>query len=392
MFQEFFRSLLEKLPQDESHGREGIDIRILLRHSLFPLGRFEEIGAVLEEARPAAEKLKDRSRLGAILTFLTTHHLGIGSHEIAIHLGSQALWIANERDDGAARRSVLFQLIQANVSLGDYKQAISLDRRLLSEAEADENTGLAQLTLVSLARMWLVWCLAEIGEFAEAFAKSKRTLLAAQTGGQSLPLLLAHLAQGLAFLRQGSYADATATLEQAQPLSLRPAMEAWWAAVASPLGRAYAGMGRLEDAIGLLEEAVSRTTSTRGTGNAMRILHLGDAYLLAGRPNDAQSMAGKAMELAATHHERGFEAYAHLLLGQIHGEIGGDNHEQALTHFAAASGLAEKLSMQPLQARSLHALAILQKQDGRGAEAQEAFESARGIAEKIGLVDFPPGI
>ena len=98
------------------------------------------------------------------------------------------------------------------------------------------------------------------------------------------------------------------------------------------------------------------------------------------------------MELAATHNERGHEAYAHLLLGQIHGEVGGDNHEQALTHFAAASGLAEKLSMQPLQARSLYALAILQKQAGRGAEAKAAFESARGMAEKIGLVDFPPGI
>ncbi|MEE8395759.1 MAG: AAA family ATPase, partial [bacterium] len=383
---------LEKLPQDDSQGREAIDIRILLRHSLFPLQLFEEIGTVLEEARPVAEKLKDRSRLGAILTLLTTHHLGIGSHQTAIRLGSEALWIANEHDDGAARRSILFQLIQANVSMGDYKQAISLDRRLLAEGEADESTGLAQLTFVSLARMWLVWCLAEIGEFAEAFAQSKQTLSAAQTGGQPLPLLLAHLAQGLALLRQGSYADAAAALEQARPLSLAPAMEAWWAAVASPLGRAYAGIGRLEEAIGLLEEAVSRTTSTRGTGSAMRILHLGEAYLLAGRPNDAQSMAGKAMELAASHHERGNEAYAHLLLGQICGGASQEDREQALTHFGAAAGLAEKLSMQPLQARSFHALAILQKQAGKGAEARQAFDSARGIAEEIGMAELPAGI
>ncbi|MCH9047011.1 MAG: hypothetical protein IIA40_13020, partial [SAR324 cluster bacterium] len=380
---------LQKLPADPSHESQGIDIRIALRHSLFPLQRFDEIGEVLEEARPIAEKLNDRSRLGAILTYLSFYYLGISRHGDAIRLGIQALWIANELNDGSARRNVLFQLIQANVSLGDYIQAVALDKRLLAEAEADAGSGLAQLTFVSLARTWLVWCLAELGEFPEAYEQSQRTLVAAQNGGQPLPILLAHLAQGLACLRQGRYKEAAATLEEPHSLSLRPAMEAWWAAVASPLGRAYAALGRLDSAIELLEEAVSRTTSTRGTGHALRVVHLSETYLMAGRIGDAKSFADKAMKLALTHGERGHEAYALLLSGRIYAEGGKRSYRQAIDQIEAAARLAEKLSMKPLHARSLYALATVLAQAGDEDAARNASAMARQLAGQLGLADIP---
>src|SRR5262245_26332513 len=44
---------------------------------------------------------------------------------------------------------------------------------------------------------------------------------------------------------------------------------------------------------------------------------LGEAYLLAGRPDEAHTQAQRAMEFSRTHKERPWEAYALRLLGEV---------------------------------------------------------------------------
>jgi tetratricopeptide (TPR) repeat protein len=333
------------MPAGAEQSALAIDLRIELRHVLFPAGHFAEIGDLLEQARSAAEALGDRGRLALVLMHITTHHLGAGRHRQAIDVGVRALAIADERGDSSMARDVPFHLVQASASLGDYRDAVRFARRLLD----DPPDGAAGGTTTSLVRMWLAWCLAELGAFGEAHSQLEIAYRDAEGTNQPFPMLVAHLGRGLVYLRERRFEEAAACLEVALGLSERPVLRAWWGAVGSPLGRAWAALGRPEQAVGLLERVVSHTASSRGSGHALRSVHLGEAYLLAGRPDAAMQTARGALDLARSHGERGHEAYALLLTAQLALALG--NEPEAIACARAAEDIAAELGMKPLQAR-----------------------------------------
>ena len=89
--------------------------------------------------------------------------------------------------------------------------------------------------------------------------------------------------------------------------------------VAAPLGAAYALAGRTAEALPLLEQAVEQAMAMRlMIDHALRMVWLGEAYLLAGRLDEAYTQAQRALEFSRAHKERGHEAYALRLLGEIH--------------------------------------------------------------------------
>jgi tetratricopeptide (TPR) repeat protein len=162
-------------------------------------------------------------------------------------------------------------------------------------------------------------------------------------------MLLAHLGGGLTSLREQRFEEAVAWLEVALRMSESPNLGAWWAAAGSPLGRAWVGLGRVEEAIALLEQVVARTVSSRGSGHVLRSLHLAEAYCLAGRADEALHIATDALELAREYGEQGHEAYALLLLGQLATEAGSEG--DAINYLQAALDIARYLGMKPLEAR-----------------------------------------
>ena len=87
--------------------------------------------------------------------------------------------------------------------------------------------------------------------------------------------------------------------------------------VASQLGYAYALTGRISQALPLLEQAMEQTAAAMGSEAAMQAACLSEAYLLAGRLQDASTLAGRALEFSRAHRERGHQAYALCLLGEI---------------------------------------------------------------------------
>ena len=344
-----YRRALAALAQTPSGAQQStlaIDLRVELRHVLFPTGHFAEIATLLEEARATALALADQNRLALVLMYLTTQYLGAGRHLEAIDVGGRALAIADTLGDYDMARDLLFHLVQASASSGDYRSAIWFGDRLIEHPP----DGVAGLTTTSLARMWVAWCLAELGLFAEAHSHIDAAFRAATSSDQPLPMLFAYLGRGLVLLREQRFEDAAESLEAAWDLTERPMLHPWWRAVGSPLGRAWAAVGRPEQAVELLERVVSHTSSNRGSGHALRSVHLGEAYLLAGRCEDASRIATEALQLARDHGERGHEAYALLLLAELAGAVG--NREDAENLGRAAETVAAQLEMRPLEARA----------------------------------------
>ena len=72
--------------------------------------------------------------------------------------------------------------------------------------------------------------------------------------------------------------------------------------------------------------------------------------MLAGRLEEANALAERALALARTHQERGHQAYALRLLGDIAARREPPEREPAATHYRQALALAEELGMRPLVA------------------------------------------
>jgi len=92
----------------------------------------------------------------------------------------------------------------------------------------------------------------------------------------------------------------------------------WLPTVGAALGRAYVRIGRVGDAVVVLEEAVAHETRMKRVGShAARLVALGEAYAAAGRRDEARATIGRALDLARAHGERGYEADAARALAAL---------------------------------------------------------------------------
>jgi tetratricopeptide (TPR) repeat protein len=127
----------------------------------------------------------------------------------------------------------------------------------------------------------------------------------------------------------------------------------------------------------LLTQAMEQTIITETIGEqALCCLPLGEAHLLAGHLEEAHTLAERALALTRAHQERGNEAYALRLLGDIAVQREPAAIEQAEAHYQHALALAEELGMRPLQAHCHHGFGKLYTQAGRAALARTALSTA----------------
>jgi tetratricopeptide (TPR) repeat protein len=110
---------------------------------------------------------------------------------------------------------------------------------------------------------------------------------------------------------------------------------------------------------------------------------LSEAYLLAGRLEEARQRAEQAVDLARQYKQRGNEAWALWLLGESTVHQASPEGEPAAGHYHQALALAEELGMRPLQAHCHRGLGMLYAATGQreqaGAELSMATEMYRGM-------------
>jgi len=157
------------------------------------------------------------------------------------------------------------------------------------------------------------------------------------------------------------------------------------------VGYAYALAGRLPEALTLLEQAVGQCEVMRGGFlPAAYVIWLGEAYLLAGRLDEAYTQAQRALEFSCAHQERGNEAYALRLLGEVAAQHHPPQGERAEAHYRQALALAEALGMRPLQAHCHRGLGTLYATTGQREQARAELSTAIAMYQVMEMTFWLP--
>jgi tetratricopeptide (TPR) repeat protein len=161
--------------------------------------------------------------------------------------------------------------------------------------------------------------------------------------------------------------------------------------VASFLGAAYALAGRTTEALPLLEQAVEQAVAMGFMREyAPQVAVLSEAYLLAGRLDESYTQAQRALEFARTHQERGHEAYALRLLGEVAARRQPPQAAQAEAYYRQALVLAEELGMRPLQAHCHHGLGTLYAKIDQPEQARTALSAAIDLHRTMEMTFWLP--
>jgi len=112
-------------------------------------------------------------------------------------------------------------------------------------------------------------------------------------------------------------------------------------------------------------------------------LNLAEGLMTAGQMSEARETARRALDLAVSHKERGHQAWAWRLLGDIDSRGDGESFGEAEEHYRRAVGIAEELRMQPVIAHAKMGLGRVMRLRGDRERAEEylvaAFMLFRGM-------------
>jgi class 3 adenylate cyclase/tetratricopeptide (TPR) repeat protein len=384
---------LSHLPETHDMREQAIDLRLALRSALRPLGEFGRTLALLREAETLSEALDDPRRLAQVSFSLSNYFNNRGAHDQAIASAQRALTLAAAGGDGVLHALANLYLGRAYEAQGEYRQAIDClgqSVAFFDGARRHERFGQAYLPAV-LSRARLAAYHAELGMFAEGRAFGDEGLRIAEAVAHPTSLMDASRGLGLLALRQGDLSRALPRLERAVGLCQEVDLPGNFPVNAAALGAAYTLCGRVVEAVPLLTQTMEQTT-------AMDIvvfqvvcgLSLGEALLWAGRVKEVHPLAERTLALACEHQERGNQAYALRLLGDIAVEREPPHVEAAEPYYRRALALAEELGMRPLQAHCHRGLGTLYAKIGQPDQAQTELSTAIELYRAMDMTFWLP--
>ena len=303
----------------------------------------------------------------------------MSAYDQSITTAHRALALATAGGDVVMQALANRALGRAYHAQGDYRRAIDCLGHTVAPFDGTQRHGRFGyffLPAVS-ARVWLAACHAELGTFAEGTTLGEEGLRIAEAVAHPASLMWAYYGIGLLSLRQGDLSRALSRLERAMGLCHEADLPFFFPGTAAALGTAYVLDGRVTDAGRLLTQAMEQSTATASAYyETFYSLSLGEAQMLAGRREEAHARAERTLALARAHQERGNQAYALRLLGDIAARHEPPEREPAAGHYRQALALADALGMRPLQAHCHRGLGMLYAATGRQAQARAALSTA----------------
>ena len=136
----------------------------------------------------------------------------------------------------------------------------------------------------------------------------------------------------------------------------------------------------------VLEQALKQAESMNLVAHhPLRLVWLGEALALAGHLERAGEQVAQALALAERLGERGSQAYARRLTGEIAASREPPDVAPALAAHRDALGLATELGMEPLAARCHLGLEAAHRRGGAAAEARAELETAIASLRSLGM-------
>ncbi len=380
---------LAHLPETHETLEQAIDVRLELRNALFPLGELGRIQGYLREAEALSRSLDDQRRLGWVSAYMSGHHLHTGGHAKEVRTFAQRVEAITERlGDVSLQVAAQYYLAAASHLSGDYRATEHVCRRLLESLHGEqtrERFGLQTFPAV-YSRALLARTLAERGVFAEGEAYGHEAIQIAEALDHPFSIIGACLYLAYVNSVRGEMNQATRLVERALALCREWNITSHTPIAMASLGHVYAWSGRIGEGVSLLQQALAAYESAGfGFRHSLGVEQLGEAYLLADQVENARACADRAVMLARGRGERGYEAYALRLVGEIASHCDPPNVEQAEGHYRQAMSLAEELGMRPLLGHCHLGLGKLRRWTGKREQAEDHLTTAATMYREMDM-------
>ena len=360
---------LEHLPDSHAATGQAIDLRLGLHGAFTALG--EALGGcstICAAPRPSPRRWATSCGSGQVYAAMSVNCWVAGDVDRAIVSGQRTLAVATTLGHVGLQARGHFNLGRVYYDMGDYPRAIeSLEQNVVT-LQGDllyERFG-SQNIVAATSRAWLGLCHAERGAFTEGLAMAEEGLRIAETVNSPFSLIEVCSGVSLVYQRQGDVQRAIAVLERAMGLCQDWHIPLFVPQLAAALGLAYILEGRVTAGLALVEQGVEQEVARgRSRRLALMVTGLSEAYLLAGRLEDAHQRAAQALDLARQYQQRGTQAWALWLLGESTAHQASPEGEPAAGHYRQALTLAEELGMRPLQAHCHRGLGTLYATTGQ---------------------------
>jgi tetratricopeptide (TPR) repeat protein len=370
---------LAHLPETRETLEQAVDLRFELRSSLFPLGELEAMLTNLRDAERLAKALDDPRRLAWVSVYMSQYLWVTGSLTEARTFGEHAGAIAETLGDSSLQAVANYYAGAACFASTDYRDAEGFLRKALYSLEGDlsrERFGLAGFPSV-MARWLLASSLAERGEFTEGLIHGQEALRIAEEVRHPYSLILASWGLALLHVLKGELSHASVHLERALALC-----RDWTVPVLLPVTTGFLGYvhmlsGRVAEGLSSLQQGTKdQESSGLALYHSRLTVWLGETLMRADQLEDALAQAERALALTRKRGERGLEAWAFCLLGEVASRRELPEVEAAEGHYRQALALGDALGMRPLIAHCYGGLAKLYRRTGKPQEAQEHFSTA----------------
>jgi tetratricopeptide (TPR) repeat protein len=267
-------------------------------------------------------------------------------------------------------------------ALGEYSEAVAMLSGPVEELKDDLLTARLGLPVIFSVgcRVWLVRALAELGEFEAGRQRGEEALRIAEMADHTYSLAVAYWSIGQLRLRQGELELAIDLLERGAELARTWGIRVWITRFAAARGLALARLGRGDEAMPLLEQAVAQNLTV--PDQAPILAALAEGCWRVGRSAEARAHSARALELAQRSRDRATEAWVH----RLRGEIGGDQDPtEAAASFERALALATELQMRPLVAHVRVGLGRLAGRTGARQVAAPHLTAARTLFAEMNM-------
>ncbi len=380
---------LAHLPATRETREQAVDLRLGLRNSLVPLGEIEAVFGHLRDAEKLASALGDQLRLARVSIATSHHFLVTGNAAEARRCGQRAFDISATLGNLPLQVTVNLYLGAACLGVGELRQAEEHLGRTVQLLEGRSGPRALRAPRVPCGDRPQLLGLGprrtrqlRRGHCPRAGGRRYR-----RRGAPRVQLGLRVLGSRVAARHAGDLAEAARVLERAASLCREWNLPLIGALVSGLLGLVRARSGRVDDGVGLLQEAVTTHEQTfgRGVWHSLNVIWLGEALLLANRYDDARSVVERALGLTREFNHRICEPRALQLLGEIEASRDTPDGRMAEGRFQEALALAKELGMRPLVAHCHVGLGKLYRCTGERKHAREHLTTAIAMFREMEL-------